>query len=147
MLVVVGLLLLGATACSSSDDAPQASGTSTSVPTTAPASTPSSTGGSGTDAVCDRVVKIVQDSSRNALAVLTPALQTGDQAKVNAAKSKAQQYYAAAADELRKEAAATSDTGLATDIRAAAGYFDKAARNVGATGSDNSLGTLSERCA
>ncbi|WP_345728676.1 hypothetical protein [Cryptosporangium minutisporangium] len=163
-LALVGALLLGTAGCSSSDDAPRASSASTAVPTTAPAATPSTDptgtrtaspastgspvrGGSDSKAVCTRVVKIVQDAGRQAIAALTPALQTGDQAKLNAAQTKAQGYYRQAAADLRAEADTAADAALAADIRAAAAHYDQASRSASLSGDDKALSKLTERCA
>jgi hypothetical protein len=165
---LISALAVGVSACSSSssDDSASAS-SSISSTATAPSTTsadssadpgetsaadPSGTAnaapptGSDKKAVCARVVKVIQDSSRSAIAALTPALETGDQAKVAQAQTKAQTYYREAAVNLRKEAGTAADASLQKQIRAAAAYFDKAAKSTAAQGADNSLARLSETC-
>ena len=148
------VVMLSAAGCSSSDSGgTDASSAGPNLPTatSTAATTPGATGspgtptGNGTKAVCARVVKIIQDSSRSAISTLTPALQTGDQKQIAAAQVKAHAYYRQAADRLRKEAP-SADAALRKQIVNAAAYFDKAAANPSLPGADNSLATLSQTC-
>jgi hypothetical protein len=154
VLIPLVLVALSVAGCSSSDSGGgDASSAGPSVPmTTGTAATPGATGspalptGNGTKAVCARVVKIIQDSSRSAIAALTPALQTGDKAKVAEARAKANAYYHDAADRLRKEATSADSASLRKQIVVAAAYFDNTARTTGMPAADNSLATLSQTC-
>jgi hypothetical protein len=165
---LISALAVGVSACSSSSSSDDSASASSSISSTAtaPSTTsadssadpgqtsadPSGTAnaappaGSDKKAVCARVVKVIQDSSRSAIAALTPALETGDQAKVAQAQTKAQTYYREAAVNLRKEAGTAADASLQKQIRAAAAYFDKASKSTAAQGADNSLARLSETC-
>jgi hypothetical protein len=159
VLIPLMLALFSLTACSSSSGSgidagsagpslPVTSGTTaaSAAGSTAPAGSTSAPSGNDTKAVCARVIKIIQDSSRSAINALTPALQTGDQTKVKAAQTKAEGYYRSAATSLRQEAAKADDAKLGKEIDAAAAYFAKAAHLTSATSADSSLATLSQTC-
>lgn len=150
VLIPLVVVALGAAGCSSSDSDTEASSAGPSLPTAtstaATSGSPATSTGNDTKAVCTRVIKIIQDSSRSAISTLTPALQTGDQKQVAAAQVKAHAYYREAADRLRKEAASADTAALRTQINNAAGYFDKAAASPSLPGADNSLATLSQTC-
>jgi hypothetical protein len=160
--VLAAVLAVGAvsvTACSK-DDGPDESTYVTTQATQPSTAAPGTTGGpagatatappAGTEtkAACKKVIATITASSKQAIAALTKAMQSGDKTKVAQGYTQVKTIYRGTASALRLQAATVKDPTLKKQIQNAAGYFDKAANNPQSTnsGQDNSLAVLSRTC-